>query len=393
MTVYEALNIFGISGSYDEKELKRVWRELAKKYHPDNFKDDEEKSNAEEKLKQINIAYETLLNNESKNTNFSHTYHDYYQESKIAVLYYKKEKQQILKGYKPKKYVPSFKWFVEIEIIINIFGYGDYATISEVDSNYQIALNQIKEVYINYQKEFYEKNGINKDEVVEPINYNCSFDEFYEQLLKIKDKYSIENIFLRKIEEVTEKYKYYAGYDMAKAEIETQKRKKYNEGVGFLQKNIDIFTIEGLYKFMQVFLKELEDEIEEIFSQVFVIKNKIDKLESIVYETNDTEIINEFIAWKANFERGQLFEDALNGLEHFEMLIRCKKVLKSVNINNTVSDSDIIYYGIDDKYYNKIKLDSDIIKNIDLFYKNKNLDSYIIDDIDTDKSKVYRKKK
>ena len=268
-----------------------------------------------------------------------------------------------------------------------------YNTVREVDCSYNNSLTEILKVYLKFQNEFYQKHNIDEKEVTNRVNYNCSFDEFYEQLLKIKDKYSIENIFLRKIEEVTEKYKYYAGYDMAKAEIETQKRKKYNEGVGFLQKNIDIFTIEGLYKFMQVFLKKLEDEIEEIFSQVFVIKNKIDKLESIVYETNDTKIINEFIAWKANFERGQLFEDALNEFEHFELLIRCKKVLKSVSVNNTVSDSNIIYYGIDDKYYNKIKLDSDTIKNIDLLYKNKNLDSDIIDDIDTDKSKVYRKKK
>ena len=66
MTVYEALSILEISGSYDEKELKRVWRELAKKYHPDNFKYDEERKKAEEKLKQINIAYETLLNSEDR---------------------------------------------------------------------------------------------------------------------------------------------------------------------------------------------------------------------------------------------------------------------------------------------------------------------------------------
>ena len=43
MTVYEALSILEISGSYDEKELKIVYRKLAKKYHPDNFKDDEER--------------------------------------------------------------------------------------------------------------------------------------------------------------------------------------------------------------------------------------------------------------------------------------------------------------------------------------------------------------
>ena len=385
MTVYEALSILEISSSYDEKELKIVYRKLAKKYHPDNFKDDEERKKAEEKLKQINIAYETLLNSE---------YRSDYQENIDLVLNYKLEKIEGLKKYQIKKYGQLFPNYVfYINEIIRIFGTKMYNTVREVDCSYNNSLTEILKVYLKFQNEFYQKHNIDEKEVTNRVNYNCSFDEFYEQLLKIKDKYSIENIFLRKIEEVTEKYKYYAGYDMAKAEIETQKRKKYNEGVGFLQKNIDIFTIEGLYKFMQVFLKKLEDEIEEIFSQVFVIKNKIDKLESIVYETNDTKIINEFIAWKANFERGQLFEDALNEFEHFELLIRCKKVLKSVSVNNTVSDSNIIYYGIDDKYYNKIKLDSDTIKNIDLLYKNKNLDSDIIDDIDTDKSKVYRKKK
>ena len=43
MTVYEALSILEISGSYDEKGLKIVYRKLAKKYHPDNFKDDKER--------------------------------------------------------------------------------------------------------------------------------------------------------------------------------------------------------------------------------------------------------------------------------------------------------------------------------------------------------------
>lgn len=385
MTVYEALNILEISGSCDEKELKIVYRKLAKKYHPDNFKDDKERKKAEDKLKQINIAYETLLNNKDRSD---------YKENIDIVFNYKMEKIEGLKKYQIKKYGQLFPNYVfYINEIIRIFGTKLYNTVREVDCSYNNSLTEILKVYLKFQNEFYQRYNIDEKEVTNRVNYNCSFDEFYEQLLKIKEKYSIENVFLRKIEEATEKYEYYAGYDIARAEIEAQKRKKYNEKVGILQKNIDIFTIEELYKLMQNFLKELEDEIEEIFSQVFVIKNKIDKLESIVYETNDTEIINEFIAWKANFERGQLFEDALNGFEHFEMLIRCKKVLKSVNINNTVSDSDIIYYGIDDKYYNKIKLDSDIIKNIDLFYKNKNLDSYIIDDIDTDKSKVYRKKK
>lgn len=394
MTVYEALSILEISGSYDEKELKRVWRELAKKYHPDNFKYDEERKKAEDKLKQINIAYEILLNNIEINTNFSQTYDNYYQDNRTVVFNMKIAKKELLRKYQAKKYKITLSiWVFYIDEIILDFTVKDYSTVDEINYNYQKALENIISIYKEFEEEFYQKNQINKDEIIETINYNCSFDDFFEQLLKIKEKYGFENVFLRKIEEATEKYKYYAGYDMARAEIEAQKRKKYNKKVGILQKNIDIFTIEELYKLMQVFLKQLEDEIEEIFSQVFVIKNKIDKLESIVYETNDTEIINEFIAWKANFERGQLFEDALNGLEHFELLIRCKKVLKSVNINNTFSDSDIIYYGIDDKYYNKIKLDSDVIDDIDLLL---DLGHNISDDIDTDKPNVLkfnRKKK
>lgn len=383
MTVYDALEILKISSSYTLKELKIVYRKLAKQYHPDNFKDDKERIKAEEKLKQINIAYETLLNNKDRSD---------YKENTDIVFNYKMEKIEVLKKYQFKKYGQLFPNYVfYMNEIIRVFGAKLYNTVGEVDSNYQSALTKIMILYKDFEKEFYEKNGINKDKVTETINYNCSFADFYEQLLKIKEKYSLENIFLRKIEEVTEKYKYYAGYDIARAEIEAQKRKKYNEGVGFLQKNIDIFTIEGLYKFMQVFLKELEDEIEKIFSQVFVIKNKIDKLETIVYETNDTEIINEFIAWKTNFERGQLFEDTLNELEYFETLIKRKKVLKSLNINNTVNDRS--YYGIDDKYYNKIKLDSDVIDDIDLLL---DLGHNISDDIDTDKPNVLkfnRKKK
>ena len=43
MTIYDALDILKISSNYTEKELKIVYRKLAKKYHPDNFKDDEER--------------------------------------------------------------------------------------------------------------------------------------------------------------------------------------------------------------------------------------------------------------------------------------------------------------------------------------------------------------
>lgn len=220
MTVYEALSILEISGSYDEKELKIVYRKLAKKYHPDNFKDDKERNKAEDKLKQINIAYETLLNNKDRSD---------YKENIDLVLNYKLEKIEGLKKYRIKKYGQLFPNIVfYINEIIRIFGTKMYNTVREVDCSYNNSLTEILKVYLKFQNEFYQKHNIDEKEVTNRVNYNCSFDEFYEQLLKIKEKYSIENVFLRKIEEATEKYKYYAGYDIARAEIETLKRRKYN---------------------------------------------------------------------------------------------------------------------------------------------------------------------
>lgn len=49
--------ILGVSRSADEKELKKAYRKMAMKYHPDKNPDDKE---AEEKFKEVNEAYEVL---------------------------------------------------------------------------------------------------------------------------------------------------------------------------------------------------------------------------------------------------------------------------------------------------------------------------------------------
>ena len=100
MTVYEALEILNISSSYTLKELKIVYRKLAKQYHPDNFKDDKERIKAEEKLKQINIAYETLLNNKDRSD---------YKENVDVVFNYMMERIEVLKIYQLKNMDNSFQ--------------------------------------------------------------------------------------------------------------------------------------------------------------------------------------------------------------------------------------------------------------------------------------------
>ena len=53
-------SVLGVSPNASDEEVKRAYRELARKYHPDNYQDNPLADLAEEKMKAVNEAYDAI---------------------------------------------------------------------------------------------------------------------------------------------------------------------------------------------------------------------------------------------------------------------------------------------------------------------------------------------
>jgi len=92
--------ILGIASSASEDEIREAYRELARRYHPDNHKENPLADLAEEKMAEINDAYDEIIKQRRQSTSSSSNQHGgLYQEIRALIADDQlKEAQRLLEG-------------------------------------------------------------------------------------------------------------------------------------------------------------------------------------------------------------------------------------------------------------------------------------------------------
>lgn len=73
-------DVIGVNINSTDEEIKLAYRELAKKYHPDNYADSPLREFADEKMREINSAFDEIMNERRKN-GYSQTTQSSYQNA------------------------------------------------------------------------------------------------------------------------------------------------------------------------------------------------------------------------------------------------------------------------------------------------------------------------
>lgn len=202
MDLKRAYEILGVNQNEDFEQIKKKYKQLCKKYHPDLYQDKTIKELTEEKLKEVNEAY-TVISDFFENGSF----------------------EENNKGFKWENY------YFEIDDDLDIYNRFKKAINTKIESE----LIKYEAMYQAYQSlETFLKNDI---KIVEKIIYKI-FDVLVE--VGIKNGYDMPStklLFDNYFDKVTQDYQYYYNYCLGFSDkIDTDKeyekhRRKVNDYV------------------------------------------------------------------------------------------------------------------------------------------------------------------
>ncbi|MCC8356745.1 MAG: DnaJ domain-containing protein [Oscillospiraceae bacterium] len=102
-------SVLGVSPNASDEEVKKAYRDLARKYHPANYHDNPLADLASEKMKEINEAYDEITKSREQGTSGNSYSGNAYQQ----------QRQSYNTGYQQRSYTGGSNVYAQIRALIN----------------------------------------------------------------------------------------------------------------------------------------------------------------------------------------------------------------------------------------------------------------------------------
>ncbi len=150
-------SVLGISKNATDDEVKAAYKEMAKKYHPDNYADNPLSDLAAEKMKEINEAYDGIMNERRRRKTSGRAGGNYYNANSnfsdvrsLIASNRLEEAQEILDGVPPER--RDAEWYFLNGTVLYKRGwfdnaYTNFATACRMDPmnlEYREAMNRVQ---------------------------------------------------------------------------------------------------------------------------------------------------------------------------------------------------------------------------------------------------------
>jgi len=143
--------VLGVNKNATDEEIKKAYRELARKYHPDNYGDNPLSDLAEEKMQEINEAYDAIMNSRKGGKNNDSSFNEAnsaFPEVRSLIKQSRlEEAQELLDGIPP--HTRNAEWYFLNGTVLYRRGWFDqaytsFATAARMDptnAEYRNAVN------------------------------------------------------------------------------------------------------------------------------------------------------------------------------------------------------------------------------------------------------------
>lgn len=163
--------VLGVKEGASQEEIKKAYKELAKKYHPDQYGNNPLRDLAEEKMRELNEAYDYLVKN-NQNSSYSNTNSNYDNNIYISI------RQDIQSGdlFSAESKLNSVQnktaeWYYLTGVVQLRKGwhegaYNNISTACRMDPNnleYRQALNALKQRNNGYRENYYGRKSSSDD--------------------------------------------------------------------------------------------------------------------------------------------------------------------------------------------------------------------------------------